>query len=113
MPIKPEQIDPTKLPVALRGYDRDVVDELLKRVAWDYRQALRAQEERADNDKRLEQRIEELEARLESKQAEFAHAIAGREARTDARTRTGASPASRTRSTCSGGSCGARIAAPN
>jgi cell division septum initiation protein DivIVA len=75
MPIKPEEIDPSKLPVSLRGYDREVTDELLKRVAWDYRQALRAQQERADNDKRLTAQIEELERRLASKQDEFTTAL--------------------------------------
>ena len=54
MPIRPEDIDPSKLPVAFRGYDRDATDELLKRVAWDYRQALRAQEDRAETTERLE-----------------------------------------------------------
>src|SRR5690242_14645530 len=75
MPIRPEEIDPSKLPVSLRGYDREVTDELLKRVAWDYRQALRAQQERADNDKRLTAQIEELEGRLAAKQDEFTTAL--------------------------------------
>ena len=83
MPIRPEEIDPSKLPVALRGYDREVTDELLKRVAWDYRQALRAQEERAENDKRLGRQIEELEARLSTQQEEFANALTGRDERVD------------------------------
>ncbi|MGN6797547.1 MAG: DivIVA domain-containing protein [Gaiellaceae bacterium] len=83
MPIRPEDIDPSKLPVALRGYDREATDELLKRVAWDYRQALRAHEERAENDRRLAARIEELEARLASQHDEFASAMAGRDARVD------------------------------
>ena len=57
MPIRPEDIDPTNLPVSLRGYDREVTDELLKRVAWDYRQALRAHEDRTEGDRRLERQI--------------------------------------------------------
>src|SRR5690242_4180728 len=83
MPIRPEEIDPSKLPVGLRGYDREATDELLKRVAWDYRQALRGHEDRAENDRRLAARIEELEARLASQHAEFASAIAGRDERVD------------------------------
>src|SRR4051794_7574396 len=78
MPIKPEEIDPSKLPVSLRGYDRQATDELLKRVAWDYRQALRTHEDRTENDKRLARRVEDLEARLASQQEEFASALASR-----------------------------------
>ncbi len=76
MPIRPEDIDPSKLPVSLRGYDREATDELLKRVAWDYRQALRAHEDRTEGDRRLERQIEELEARLASQQLEFTRALA-------------------------------------
>src|SRR5947209_7391423 len=83
MPIRPEEIDPSKLPVGLRGYDRAATDELLKRVAWDYRQALRAQEERAENDRHIGKQIEELEARLATQQAEFTSALAGHDARVD------------------------------
>jgi cell division septum initiation protein DivIVA len=78
MPIKPEDIDPSKLPVSLRGYDREATDELMKRVAWDYRQALRGQEERNENDKRLTKQIEELEARLASQELEFTRALESR-----------------------------------
>jgi cell division septum initiation protein DivIVA len=78
MPIRPEDIDPSKLPVSLRGYDREATDELLKRVAWDYRQALRAQEERADNDRRLAEQVQALEARLASQELEFTRALEAR-----------------------------------
>lgn len=81
MPIKPEEIDPSNLQVSLRGYDRAATDELLKRVAWDYRQAVRAQEEWAKDRKQLNERIEELEARLASQQEEYTRAIAARDAR--------------------------------
>ena len=30
MPMKPEEIDPSTLPVAFRGYDRAATDDLLK-----------------------------------------------------------------------------------
>lgn len=83
MPIKPEEIDPSKLQISLRGYDREATDELLKRVAWDYRQALRAHEDRTESDKRLAKQVEELEARLSLQQEEFANALMSREARTD------------------------------
>ena len=57
MPIRPEDIDPSKLPVAFRGYDRAATDDLLKRVAWDYRQAARVQETWTDERERLKKQI--------------------------------------------------------
>jgi cell division septum initiation protein DivIVA len=76
MPIRPEDIDPTKLPVAFRGYDRAPTDDLLKRVAWDYRQALRIEETWTQERERLRAQIAELEQRVEKQQAEFAQALA-------------------------------------
>lgn len=81
MPIKPEEIDPSRLQVSLRGYDREATDELLKRVAWDYRQALRAQEDAAKADTQLAKQVHELEARLSVQQEEFASALASRDER--------------------------------
>lgn len=78
MPIRPEDIDPSKLPVSLRGYDREATDELLKRVAWDYRQALRAHEDRTEGDRRLERQVEALEARLASQELDFTRALESR-----------------------------------
>jgi cell division septum initiation protein DivIVA len=78
MPIRPEDIDPTKLPVAFRGYDRTPTDELLKRVAWDYRQALRIEETWTQERERLRAQITELEQRVEAQQSEFAQALAQR-----------------------------------
>lgn len=78
MPIRPEEIDPSKLPVAFRGYDRAAVDELLKRVAWDYRQALRGEETWAHERDRLRAQTAELEARLESQQTDFTKVLAER-----------------------------------
>jgi cell division septum initiation protein DivIVA len=78
MPIKPEDIDPSKLPVAFRGYDRAATDDLLKRVAWDYRQALRVEETWLQEKKRLEAQIADLDSRVESQQAEFTRALTER-----------------------------------
>jgi len=78
MPIRPEDIDPSKLPVALRGYDRAAVDELLKRVAWDYRQALRVEDTWAHERDRLKAENAELEARIESQQTDFTKILAER-----------------------------------
>jgi cell division septum initiation protein DivIVA len=84
MPIRPEEIDPGKLQISLRGYDREATDELLKRVAWDYRQAIRAQEDRVKNEERLASEVAGLEARIALQQEEFTRAIAARETRVDA-----------------------------
>jgi cell division septum initiation protein DivIVA len=84
MPIRPEEIDPGKLQISLRGYDREATDELLKRVAWDYRQAIRAQEDRVKNEERLANEVAGLEARIALQQEEFTRAIAARETRVDA-----------------------------
>ena len=78
MPIRPEDIDSNKLPVSLRGYDRAAVDELLKRVASDYRQALRVEDTWANERDRLKNRNAELEARLESQQTDFTKILAER-----------------------------------
>ena len=79
MPIKPEDIDPSKLPVAFRGYDRAATDELLKRAAWDYRQVLRVEENWVHEKERLLAQIADLEARVESQQAELTRALTERE----------------------------------
>jgi cell division initiation protein len=63
MPLKPEELDSTKLPVAFRGYDRPAIDDLLERVALDYRQAARESEW-------SKARIAELEARAAADEAE-------------------------------------------
>jgi DivIVA domain-containing protein len=78
MPIRPEDIDSSKLPVSLRGYDRAAVDELLKRVAWDYRQALRVEDSWAQERDRLKTQNADLEARLESQQTDFTKILAER-----------------------------------
>ena len=79
MPIKPEDIDPSKLPVAFRGYDRAATDELLKRAAWDYRQVLRVEENWVHEKERLLAQIADLEARVESQQADLTRALTERE----------------------------------
>src|SRR3954468_15389646 len=78
MPIRPEEIDPSKLPVAFRRYDRAAVDELLERAAWDYRQALRSDETWARERDRLRAQTTDLEARIESQQADFTKVLAER-----------------------------------
>jgi cell division septum initiation protein DivIVA len=80
MPIKPEDIDPSKLPVAFRGYDRAATDDLLKRVAWDYRQASRVQDTWTDERERLKKQIQQLEAQVTSQQVEFTRALTEHEA---------------------------------
>jgi cell division septum initiation protein DivIVA len=84
MPIRPEEIDPGKLQISLRGYDREATDELLKRVAWDYRQAIRVQDDRVKNEERLANEVAALEARIALQQEEFTRAIAARETHVDA-----------------------------
>lgn len=72
MPIKPEEINASKLPVGMRGYQRQAVDEFLLRVAWDYRQATRAHENWAKDEKWLKERVAELEAELTGRDDQFA-----------------------------------------
>lgn len=77
MPLKPEELDSTKLPVAFGGYDRPAIDDLLERVALDYRQAPRESEwSRA--------RIAVLKARAPANEAEaerLRHAVGEHEER--------------------------------
>jgi DivIVA domain-containing protein len=72
VPIKPEEINASKLPVGVRGYQRQAVDEFLLRIAWDYRQATRAHEGWAKDEKWLKDRVAELEAELASRDEHFA-----------------------------------------
>jgi cell division initiation protein len=64
VPLKPDEIDPTKLSVGFRGYDRASTDELLERIAMDYRQTARESEWSRS-------RIAELEARSATREAEL------------------------------------------
>jgi hypothetical protein len=57
MPMKPDEIDSSKLPVAFRGYDRAATDDLLERIALDYRQAARAPEAWAKESEWFKSRI--------------------------------------------------------
>jgi cell division septum initiation protein DivIVA len=84
MPIKPEQVNASKLPTALRGYDRDATDELLRRVAWDYLQVERAHTTAAEEADSLRQRVAELEQDLGSQQERFDHELRERTARLEA-----------------------------
>jgi DivIVA domain-containing protein len=71
VPIKPEEINASNLPVALRGYQREAVDEFLLRIAWDYRQATRAHENWAKDEKWLKDRVAELESELAARDQHF------------------------------------------
>jgi DivIVA domain-containing protein len=72
VPIKPEEINASKLPIAMRGYQKQAVDEFLLRIAWDYRQATRAHENWAKDEKWLKDRVAELEAELAGRDDQFA-----------------------------------------
>ena len=75
MPIKPEQVNASKLPSALRGYDRDATEELLRRVAWDYLQVERAHAAVAEEAEALRQRIAELEGAADHQRELFDRAV--------------------------------------
>jgi cell division septum initiation protein DivIVA len=66
VPITPEDINPSKLPVGMRGYQREATDTFLKLVAWDYRQVVRNQNAAAEEAEQLRKRVAELEARGEA-----------------------------------------------
>ncbi len=66
MSIKPEEINAGKLPSAVRGYQREATENLLKLVAWDYRRALRDQAAAAEETQKAQQRAEELQAEVEA-----------------------------------------------
>lgn len=72
MPIKPEEINASKLPVAVRGYKREAVEEFLLRIAWDYRQATRSHDTWAQDEKWLKDRVAELEAELAGQEEKLA-----------------------------------------
>jgi cell division initiation protein len=69
--IKPEEIDPSQLKRTFRGYNRKATNDLLERVALDYRQATRAQETWTRESERLKSRIAELEAQAAAHEAEI------------------------------------------
>ncbi len=83
MPIRVEEIDSSKLRVVFRGFDQEHTDELLRRVAWDYLQVTRKQEVWADHRLKLEQRVAELEAEVNSQRDEFTRALAERDRRAE------------------------------
>jgi cell division septum initiation protein DivIVA len=65
VPLKPEEIDPEVLPRAsVGGYKSGPVEELLKRVAWDYRQLLHENRQLRGQLAELEGRAGELEQQL-------------------------------------------------
>lgn len=69
MPLKPEEIDPELLPRAsVGGFKPGPVEELLKRVAWDYRQLLHDNRQLRAELTGLQARAEEFERQLEALQ---------------------------------------------
>ncbi len=66
MPLNPDEIDPEVLPRAsVGGYKSGPVKQLLKRVAWDYRQLLHDNHQLRGQLAELEVRACELERQLE------------------------------------------------
>jgi len=62
--IGPDEISEARLPRTLfGGYERGPTDDLLRRVAWDYRQVARERRELAAALAELKNRLRELEAR--------------------------------------------------
>ena len=71
MTIRPDEIDAARLPHArVGGYNVAATDELLKQVAWDYRQIAHENAELAEQNQALLARILELEQRVEAVEAE-------------------------------------------
>lgn len=67
MALRPEEIDPENLPRgSLGGFKPGPVEELLKRVAWDYRQILHDNKQLHDRLEELQDRAAELERELET-----------------------------------------------
>jgi len=66
VPLKPEEIDPELLPRASigGGFKPGPVEELLKRVAWDYRQLLHQNHQLHSQLTDLQARAEEMEQEL-------------------------------------------------
>lgn len=79
LPLSPEMISTSKLPVGLRGYRRQETEDLLRRVAWDYQQLVHERDTLAEQVWQLEQARDDLEAdkallRAELKELEAAAA---------------------------------------
>ena len=72
MPLKPEELDPSNLSVGFRGYDRSSTNELLERVALDYRQAARESEWSKSRIAELEERAVAQDAELQRLQQQLA-----------------------------------------
>jgi cell division septum initiation protein DivIVA len=69
VPLRPEEIDPERLPrTRAGGFKSGPVEELLKRVAWDYRQLLHDSHQLYERVTELQERAEELERQLETLQ---------------------------------------------
>lgn len=88
MPIKPEEVSGSNLPTALRGYQREATDDFLMRVAHDYRQVVRAQQEWEKDERRLTARIAELEAQLAALEEKAVETRSNRETELERNART-------------------------
>lgn len=53
--MKPEEISTADLPSALRGYQREATDELIKRIAWEYRRLAHSESSLAEQVRLLSQ----------------------------------------------------------
>jgi cell division septum initiation protein DivIVA len=70
VPLRPDEIDPELLPRAsVGGFKPGPVEELLKRVAWDYRQLLHDNQQLHERLTEFQDRTEELERQLEAQQS--------------------------------------------
>ena len=66
MPIKPEEISVDNLPQAVRGFQREATENLLKLVAWDYRRVLREHAVDAEELQRVRAHNDQLETELQA-----------------------------------------------
>jgi cell division septum initiation protein DivIVA len=70
MPLRPDEIDPELLPRAsVGGFKPGPVAELLKRIAWDYRQLLHDNQQLHERLAELQDHAEELARQLEAQQS--------------------------------------------
>jgi len=73
VPIQPEDLNPSGLPRStFGGVKEEAVADLLKRTAWDYREALARKKQLEAEVEQLTRRAEELEEQLAATQAKAA-----------------------------------------
>lgn len=67
MPLNPDEIDAERLPRAsVGGFKPGAVEDLLKRVAWDYRELLHHNHQLHETVAQLQARTEELERQIDA-----------------------------------------------